>query len=74
MTLRLRLLIAALLVVALPAQAQTWPEKGVRIVVPFPPGGSNDALCRIVADKLSPVWKLWVIVDNTRGAGGNIGA
>jgi tripartite-type tricarboxylate transporter receptor subunit TctC len=74
MTLRLRLLIAALLVVALPAQAQTWPEKGVRIVVPFPPGGSNDALCRIVADKLSPEWKQSVIVDNKPGAGGNIGA
>jgi len=74
MTLRLRLLIAALLVVALPAQAQTWPEKGVRIVVPFPPGGSNDALCRIVADKLSTEWKQSVIVDNKPGAGGNIGA
>jgi len=74
MMLRLRLLIAALLAVALPAQAQTWPEKGVRIIVPFPPGGSNDALCRIVGDKLSSEWKQPVIVDNKPGAGGNIGA
>ena len=74
MTVCLRLLIAALLLAALPAQAQSWPEKGVRIVVPFPPGGSNDALCRIVGDKLSTAWKQPVIVDNKPGAGGNIGA
>jgi len=74
MTVRLRLLIAALLLAALPAHAQSWPDKGVRIVVPFPPGGSNDALCRIVADKLSTEWKQPVIVENKPGAGGNIGA
>jgi tripartite-type tricarboxylate transporter receptor subunit TctC len=74
MTTRLRLLIAALLLAALPAQAQTWPQKAVRIIVPFPAGGSNDALCRIVADKLSTDWKQPVIVDNKAGAGGNIGA
>ena len=74
MTARLRLLIAALLCVALPAHAQSWPQKAVRIVVPFPAGGSNDALCRIVADKLSGEWKQPVIVDNKGGAGGNIGA
>lgn len=78
MTARLRLLIAALLCIALPAHAQTsaqsWPQKAVRIIVPFPAGGSNDALCRIVADKLSGDWKQPVIVDNKAGAGGNIGA
>jgi tripartite-type tricarboxylate transporter receptor subunit TctC len=46
----------------------------VRIIVPFPAGGSNDTLCRIVADKLSDAWKQPVIVDNKAGAGGNIGA
>jgi len=46
----------------------------VRIIVPFPAGGSNDTLCRIVADKLSGAWKQPVIVDNKAGAGGNIGA
>ena len=75
MTARLRLLIAALLcIAALPAHAQTWPQKAVRIIVPFPAGGSNDALCRIVADKLAGDWKQPVIVDNKAGAGGNIGA
>jgi tripartite-type tricarboxylate transporter receptor subunit TctC len=74
MKFRLRLLLAALLLAALPAQAQTWPTKSVRVVVPFPPGGSNDTLCRIVADKLSTEWKQPVIVDNKPGAAGNIGA
>jgi tripartite-type tricarboxylate transporter receptor subunit TctC len=77
MTARSRLLIAALLL-AFPAHAQTttqsWPQKAVRLIVPFPAGGSNDALCRIVADKLSGDWKQPVIVDNKAGAGGNIGA
>src|SRR5215212_1474138 len=67
-------LFVALLLLALPAHAQSWPQKTVRIVVPFPPGGSNDTLCRIVADKLSTEWTQPVIVDNKPGAGGNIGA
>jgi tripartite-type tricarboxylate transporter receptor subunit TctC len=70
---RLCLLVVALLL-ALPTHAQTWPQKGVRIIVPFPPGGTNDALCRIVADKLSTEWKQPVVVENKPGAGGNIGA
>ena len=69
----LRLLIAAVLF-AVPAHAQTWPQKPVRIVVPFPAGGSNDTLCRIVGEKLSVVWDQPVIVDNKPGAGGNVGA
>jgi tripartite-type tricarboxylate transporter receptor subunit TctC len=71
---RLRLLFAALLSMAGPAHAQSWPQKSVRIIVPFPAGGSNDTLCRIVADKLATEWKHPVIVDNKVGAGGNIGA
>lgn len=74
----LRLLVAAMLLAvaahAPKAQTQDWPQKSVRIVVPFPAGGSNDTLCRIVADKLSIEWKQPVIVDNKAGAGGNIGA
>jgi tripartite-type tricarboxylate transporter receptor subunit TctC len=71
---RFCLLLATLLLAVLPAHAQSWPQKTVRIVVPFPAGGSNDTLCRIVADKLSTEWKQSVIVDNKAGAGGNIGA
>jgi len=64
-----------MLVLAAPAYAQTsYPQKPVRVIVPFPAGGANDALCRIVADKLSTEWKQPVIVDNKPGAGGNIGA
>jgi len=67
-------LIALLIALPSAATAQEWPQKTVRIVVPFPAGGSNDTLCRIVADKLSGEWKQSVIVDNKAGAGGNIGA
>jgi tripartite-type tricarboxylate transporter receptor subunit TctC len=75
MTSRFCLTLLALLI-ALPGavHAQKWPQKTVRIVVPFPAGGSNDTLCRIVADRLSGEWKQPVIVDNRAGAGGNIGA
>jgi tripartite-type tricarboxylate transporter receptor subunit TctC len=73
MTLLLRA-VAALLLLAAPAVAQTWPNKQVRIVVPFPAGGSADVLCRIVGEKLGAAWGQTVIVDNRAGAGGNVGA
>src|SRR5262245_51228486 len=64
-----------MLLLAVPAYAQqSYPQKQVRAIVPFPAGGANDALCRIVADKLSTEWKQPVIVDNKPGAGGNVGA
>jgi tripartite-type tricarboxylate transporter receptor subunit TctC len=70
-----RVVLAMVLLSAAPAFAQgTWPQKPVRMIVPFPAGGSNDTLCRIVADKLSGAWNQPVIVDNRTGAGGNIGA
>jgi len=74
MKIRLRLVLLTLLLAVSPAAAQNWPQKTVRIIVPFPGGGSNDTLCRIVADKLSGEWKQPVIIDNKTGAGGNIGA
>lgn len=58
-----------------PVAAQpAWPRKPVRMIVPFPAGGSNDTLCRIVGEKLGTTWKQPVIIDNRSGAGGNVGA
>jgi tripartite-type tricarboxylate transporter receptor subunit TctC len=51
-----------------------WPQQAVRIIVPFPAGGSADVLPRIVAEVLGPVWKQPIIIENRTGAGGNIGA
>ncbi|MBO0742042.1 MAG: tripartite tricarboxylate transporter substrate binding protein, partial [Hyphomicrobiaceae bacterium] len=50
------------------------PTRLVRIIVPFPAGGTADALPRIVAEKLAEEWRQPVIIDNRAGAGGNIGA
>jgi tripartite-type tricarboxylate transporter receptor subunit TctC len=59
---------------AQPAPAQPYPSKPVRFVVPYPPGGSNDVLTRIVAQTMSPGLGQQVVVDNRAGAGGMIGA
>lgn len=54
--------------------AQDYPSKPVRIVVPFTPGGSNDVLGRLLAQKLGDLWGRAVIAENKPGASGNIGA
>ena len=57
------------------AQAQSgFPARTVKFIVPFPPGGINDVLARIVADKLQARWGQPVVIENKTGAGGNIGA
>jgi tripartite-type tricarboxylate transporter receptor subunit TctC len=56
------------------ASAQEWPQKAVRIIVPFPAGGSADLIPRIAAEKLSQQWGQPVIIENRPGAAGNIGA
>jgi tripartite-type tricarboxylate transporter receptor subunit TctC len=55
-------------------QAQEYPAKPVRLVVPFAPGGSVDVIGRLVGQKLSERWGRQVLVENRAGAGGNLGA
>lgn len=57
-----------------PVQAQTYPERPVRLVSPFAPGGGTDILGRFIAQKFSELWGVNMIVENRPGAGGNIGA
>jgi tripartite-type tricarboxylate transporter receptor subunit TctC len=70
-----RLLAAAcVLALAVPAHAQEFPSRPVKIVAPFAAGGSADVIPRIVGERLSAMWGQPVIVENRPGAGGNIAA
>jgi len=64
----------ALGLAALAASAQTWPDKAVTLVVPFPPGGSTDQVARAISPRLTDKLKQSFLVDNKAGATGTIGA
>ena len=63
----------ALMAFMAPADAQTWPSKSVKLIVPFPAGGSADTLSRLVSQELQDRLGQPFVVENRTGAGGNIG-
>jgi tripartite-type tricarboxylate transporter receptor subunit TctC len=70
----LRWLYACLaLALALPAGAQTYPSQPIRLIAPFPPGGSVDIMARLIADPLAAQLGGKIVIDNRTGASGNIG-
>ncbi len=68
------LALAAGIALAAAAQAQSWPQKPVRFIVPFPPGGATDISARLLGQKLSEMWGQTVVIENRGGAGGGVGA
>src|SRR5690349_6110500 len=56
------------------AAAQSWPQKPVRFIVPFPPGGATDISARLLGERLGQMWGQTVIIENRAGAGGSLGA
>jgi tripartite-type tricarboxylate transporter receptor subunit TctC len=69
-----RLLVGAAFAAAAAAHAQDYPARPIRIIVPFPAGGTADIMPRIFGEKLAAKWGQPVVVDNRPGAAGNIGA
>src|SRR5262245_51007453 len=72
--LRLALTAAALVCAAPTALAQSFPEKPIRFVIGFTPGGPSDILARALGQKLAERWNQQVVVENRPGAGGNLAA
>jgi len=67
------LLALALSALAVPAWAQGYPSKPVRVIVTFPPGGTPDIYGRVMSIELGKLWNQSVVVENRTGAGGTIG-
>jgi len=68
-----RMLLASLLLAAGLAHAQDYPNKPIRMIVPYPPGGGTDVVARIVNEKLSQELGQAIVIDNKGGAGGSVG-
>ena len=65
----------ALFLASAVASAQgSWPDKPIRVLLPFPPGGPSDMVMRLAAEKMQATLKQSVVIDNKPGAGGNLGA
>ena len=56
------------------AFAKSWPQRPVRFIVPFPPGGATDISARLLGEKLTQIWGQTVVIENRGGAGGGVGA
>ena len=74
MKFRKLLMLVAGFALAAAAQAQPWPTKPVKFIVPFPPGGATDISARLIGQKLSEMWGQTVVIENRGGAGGGVGA
>ena len=68
------LMLLAGLALATASQAQSWPSKPVKFIVPFPPGGATDISARLIGQKLGDMWGQTVVIENRGGAGGGVGA
>jgi len=67
------LILCIALLAATVCHAQSWPQKPVRVIVPFAPGGASDLMPRLVGEKLTSMWGQPVLIENRPGAAGNIG-
>ena len=69
----LKMLLCAFVALALPVAAQTYPSQPIRLIAPFPPGGSVDIMARLISEPLAAQLGGKIVIDNRSGASGNIG-
>src|SRR4051812_29868299 len=66
--------VVLLSVASMGVAAQEWPQRPVRFIVPFPPGGATDIAARLLGEKLTQIWGQTVVIENRGGAAGGVGA